>query len=91
MSSLYPSRPTFRTTLRTFAQAPDLPFAGVLSETDIQAACVRHGVEFATCKHHVWTPALTLWTLLSQCVSDSKDVSRINIVFWGIRAPPAAA
>lgn len=94
MSSLYPSRPTFRTTLRTFAQAPDLPFAGVLSETDIQAACVRHGVEFATCKHHVWTPALTLWTLLSQCVSDSKccvaAVARVIVLRASLGLPPCS-
>ena len=38
MSSSYPAPPTFRTTLRTFAQAPDLPFAGLLSEPSIRAA-----------------------------------------------------
>ena len=60
MSSSYPSPPTFRTTLRTFAQSPDRPFAGLLTEVDIPAACDRHQVGFASGEHHVWTPALTL-------------------------------
>lgn len=73
MSSLYPRVPTFQTVLRAFAQAPD-PNAGTgLAEQPILTACDELGVEFATEDHHVWTPALTLWTLLSQCVSTSKS------------------
>jgi hypothetical protein len=73
MSLLYPLTPSFQTTLRTFAQAPDLPASGLLTEAHIQAACDERGVDFATEGHHVWTPALTLWTFLSQCLSDSKS------------------
>ncbi|MBY0455731.1 MAG: IS4 family transposase [Gemmataceae bacterium] len=73
MSLLYPPTPSFQTTLRTFAQAPDLPASGLLTETHIQTACDELGVDFATQGHHVWTPALTLWTFLSQCISDSKS------------------
>jgi hypothetical protein len=94
MSSSYPSAPTFRTTLRTFAQAPDLPFAGLLTETDIQAACDRHQVAFASGEHDVWTPALTLWTFLSQCVSDAKDcaaaVARAIALRVSLGLPPCS-
>lgn len=73
MSLFYAPTPSFRTTLRTFAQAPDLPASGLLTETHIQTACDELGVDFATEDHHVWTPALTLWTFLTQCLSDSKS------------------
>lgn len=72
MSSSY-SPPSFRTTLRTFALAPDPPLGALLTEHHIRTACDELGVAFATEGHHVWTPALTLWTFLSQCVSDSKS------------------
>ena len=72
MSSCLP-QPTFRTTLRTFAQAPDQPVAGRLTEQSIQAACDELGVAFATEARHVWTPALTLWTFLTQCLSDATS------------------
>ena len=75
MSSSYPAphTPSFQTTLRTFAQAPDLPASALLTEQHIRTACDELGVDFATAEHHVWTPALTLWTFLTQCISDSKS------------------
>jgi hypothetical protein len=94
MSSSYPTPPTFRTTLRSFAQAPDLPFADLLTEADIQAACDRHRVAFAAAEHHIWTPALTLWTFLSQCVSDAKDcaaaVARAIALRVSLGLPPCS-
>jgi hypothetical protein len=72
MPSSY-SPPSFGTTLRTFAQAPERPLAALLTEQHIQTACDELGVDFATEAHHVWTPALTLWTFLSQCLSDAKS------------------
>lgn len=73
MSTSYAPRPTFQTTLRTFAQAPDLPFADLITESHIQTACDELGVDFATEAHHIWTPAFTLWTLLTQAASRSKS------------------
>jgi hypothetical protein len=94
MSSFYPPLLTFRATLRTFAQASDLPFAGLLSETDIHTACDRSHVTFATCEHHVWTPALTLWTLLTQCVSEAKGcmaaVARAIVLRVSLGLPPCS-
>lgn len=73
MSSSYAPRPTFQTTLRTFAQDPDLPFADLLTEDHIQTACDELGIDFATELHHFWTPTFTLWTLLTQAISGSKS------------------
>lgn len=73
MSSSYTPRPTFHTTLRTFAQHPDLPFADRITEDHIQTACDELGIDFATEAHHIWTPALTLWTFLTQAISGSKS------------------
>ncbi|MDY3559959.1 hypothetical protein R5W23_001157, partial [Gemmata sp. JC673] len=64
MSHLYAPAPSFQTVLRTFAQAPDLPARALLTVDQIQAAGADLGVDFATEGHHVWTPALTLWTFL---------------------------
>lgn len=72
MSLFYPSASSFRVTLRTFAQDPERATAS-LTEAHIRTACVELGVRFATDAHHIWTPALTLWTFLSQCVSESKS------------------
>jgi Transposase DDE domain len=73
MSSLYPTVPTFQTVLRAFAQAPDPDSGTGPTEQQIRCACDELGVEFATEDHHIWTPALTLWTFLSQCLSTSKS------------------
>jgi hypothetical protein len=73
MSSSYAPRPTFQTTLRTFAQDPDLPLADLLTEGHIRTACDDLGIDFATDPHHIWTPALTLWTFLTQATSGSKS------------------
>jgi hypothetical protein len=73
MSSSYAPGPSFRTILRTFAQEPDGPLSGVLTDQHTQTACAELGVAFATEAHHVWTPALTLWTFLTQCLSSSKS------------------
>jgi len=73
MSSSYSHSPSFQTVLRSFAQDPDLPASDLLTEDHIQTACDELGVDFANDTHHVWTPALTLWTFLSQCISNSKS------------------
>lgn len=86
--------PTFRSVLRTFAQDPDLPLADLLPEEQIQRACQEEGVCFAQASHHVWTPALTLWAFLSQCLSDSKccvaAVARALVLRVSLGLPPCA-
>jgi hypothetical protein len=73
MSSSYAPGLSFRTILRTCAQEPQGPSSGLLGDQHIQTACAELGVAFATEAHHVWTPALTIWTWLTQCLSTSKS------------------
>jgi hypothetical protein len=73
MSSSYPTGPTFQTVLRTFAPSNELDCGTGLTEQQIQTACDQLGVDFATGSDDIWTPALTLWTFLSQCLSTSKS------------------
>ena len=84
--------PTFRTTLRTFAQAPDPPAADRLTEPHIQTACDERGVAFATRGHHVRTPALTLWAFLTQGIRDSPScaaaVARAPVLRGGLGRRP---
>jgi hypothetical protein len=87
-------RPTFRSVLRTFGQDANLPLADLLTQEDIQRACDEEGVCFAPADHHVWAPALTLWALLSQCVSDSKScvaaVARAVVLRVSLGLPPCS-
>ena len=94
MSLFYTRVPSFRATVRTFAQAPDRPDTASLTDEQIQTACDELGVPFATHAHHIGTPALTLWTFLSQCVSPSKScaaaVARALVLRVGLGASPCS-
>ena len=94
MSLSYARTPSLRTALRTFALAPDGPANAGLTDEDLQTACDELGVAFATDAHHVWTPALTLWTFLSQCVSESKScaaaVARALVLRVGLGSSPCS-
>src|SRR6516225_4308594 len=71
--SSYPRHPTFATVLRSFGSADGCPFAAVLTERDIQDACDAEGVRFGQGEQDVYTPAVTLWAFLAQCLSASKS------------------
>src|SRR4051812_6416657 len=93
--SLYSQRPTFGTVLRSFGSADGLPFADALSEEDINNACKEEGVDFANGFDDVYTPAVTLWAFIAQCLSASKScvaaVARILVlrVSRGLSVPAA--
>lgn len=90
----HPQQPTFRSILRTFGQNPNLPLADLLPQEVIQQACDEEGVCFAGGDNHVWTPALTLWAFLSQCLSDSKScvaaVARSLVLRVSLGLPPCS-
>ena len=73
MSSSDAPLPTFRTTPRTFAHDPDLPFADLITADHVRAACDELGIDFANEARHTWTPARTLGTFLTQATSPSKS------------------
>jgi hypothetical protein len=63
----------FHDTLAPFLQAEGLPFADVLTAHDIDAACAAEQVAFGETAKSFWTPALTLWTFLSQVLHADKS------------------
>src|SRR6266404_5363071 len=93
--SFYPQRPTFATVLRSFGSAGGLPFAEALTEQDIDKACADEGISFADAPDAVYTPAVTLWAFLAQCLSASKScvaaVARVLVLRVGLGLPPCAA
>jgi Transposase DDE domain len=93
--SFYTPRPTFATVLRSFGSADGLPFADALTAQDIQDACDAEGVHFGDGAHDVFTPAVTLWAFLTQCLSASKScvaaVARVVVLRVGLGLTPCAA
>jgi hypothetical protein len=87
-------QPTFRSVLRSLGQDANLPLSDLLTEQHIQQACEEEGVRFAQGDHHVWTPALTVWAFLSQCLSDSKScvaaVARALVLRVSLGLPPCS-
>jgi hypothetical protein len=92
---LYRHPPTFATVLRSFGAADGLPFADLLTEEDLQAACDAEGVHFGQGEHDVWTPALTLWAFLAQCLSASRScvsaVARVLVLRVALGLTPCSA
>lgn len=72
--SIPPKGPSpFDDTLAPFFSAEGLPFATVLTADDIAQAFADERVCFGQTAHSLWTPALTLWTFLSQVLSGIKS------------------
>jgi len=63
----------FDDTLAPFFSAEGLPFATILTAADIEQAFADEQVAFGQTAHSLWTPALTLWTFLSQVLSGIKS------------------
>ena len=93
--SFYGARPTFATVLRSFASGDGLAFGDVLTEADIQQACDAEGVHFGQGEQHVYSPAVTLWAFLAQCLSASKScvsaVARVLVLRVALGLPPCGA
>lgn len=93
--SSYSQHPTFATVLRSFGADDGVPFADVLTEQDIDQACADEGLSFGAGDHDVYTPAVTLWAFLAQCLSASKSclaaVARVLVLRLALGLPPCAA
>jgi hypothetical protein len=67
----------------------------LLSAEAIGRVCRQEGVHFAQAAHHVWTPALSVWALLSQCLSGSKScvaaVARVLALRVALGLPACSA
>lgn len=60
---------------RAFWQDDQLPFANVLTEQQIEQAFADEGASFGQKEGDVYTPALTLWGLLSQVIQAGAERS----------------
>jgi len=93
--SFYGPRPSFATVVRSFAHDDGLPFADVLSEQTIQDACDAENVHFGQDEGDIYTPAVTLWAFLAQCLSASKScvaaVARVLVLRLALALPPCSA
>lgn len=78
------STSSFQAVLAPFLQGEGLPLAEVLTAQDIQQACAAEGVCFGRAARSIFTPAVVLWTFLSQVLSKDKScraaVLRILVV-----------
>ena len=93
--SFYGPRPSFATVVRSFAHDDGLPFADVLSDQMIQDACDAEDVHFGQEEGDIYTPAVTLWAFLAQCLSASKScvaaVARVLVLRLALALPPCSA
>jgi hypothetical protein len=89
------AKPGFKATLRCFLQDEGLPFHGVLSEQQVLQLCEEEDVRFGCGEHDVYTPAVTLWAWLSQCLSGSKScvgaVARVIVLRVALGLPVCSA
>ena len=96
-SSYCPSapRPTLGSLLRSFALGPGLPLAEALPEQHLLRLCREEGVDFANDPDCVWTPAVTVWAWLTQCLSASKScvaaVARVLVLRVALDLPACSA
>lgn len=92
--SSYPNS-SFQATLNGFLCGGGLPFASVLDEDQIRQLCDRHDVHFAADDDDVYSPAVTLWAWLSQCLGESKScvgaVARVLVFRVALSLPPCSA
>lgn len=86
----------FRLVVSSFLQKDGLPFADVLSETQIQEAFEKEGVSFANEEDTVYTPAITLWAFLSQVLFKGEQrsclaaVARVIVLLVTLGRKPCA-
>jgi putative transposase len=81
----------FQSALAPFLTAEGLPLADVLTARDVEQACADEQVDFGTSARSLWTPALTLWTFLSQVLNKDKScraaVARVVVLLALSRDP----
>ena len=89
-------RESFSLFLAPFFQARGLPFAGVLSEKQVEEAFAAEGVCFGKSGRSVYTPAITLWAFLSQVLhtgelrSCTAAVARVIVLLVGLGREPCS-
>lgn len=98
MSSCYSpnaEKPAFCSLAAAFADGDDLPFAGLLTDEDLQRLADKHHCHFGYKSNATYSVALTLWAFLSQCLSASKTctaaVARVIVLVAASGGDPPSA
>jgi putative transposase len=85
------SRKEFDRPLAPFLDHPDLPLANVLTTQDVRQACTKHSVVFGVARNVLFTPWLTLWTMLSSVVCSDKSCAaacaRVSVLLLALSRP----
>jgi hypothetical protein len=88
-------QPTFADVLRGFGQDSELPFGNVLSEQRVLDIATQEGVDFANEPDAVYTPPVTMFAWLAQCLSGSKScvaaVARVIVLRIALGLTPCSA
>jgi len=88
-------RPTFASVFRSFAQDPEHAVHQALPAAVIERFAAEEGVTFGQQPNTVYTPPVTLWGFLTQCLSASKSctaaVARILVLCASLSRPIPAA
>src|SRR5947199_2040126 len=87
MPSSYPCNPTQSASLflRSAGFCRGLPFGNLLSSKDLEALLLKHDVHFGCRCDDIYNPILTLWALLGQCLSATKDCATAVIAVSALR------
>lgn len=84
----------FDRVLAPFLTDDGLPFADVLPAAEVEQAFADEGVDFGTSTRSVFSPALTLWAMLSQVVGSAKSCSaavlRVAALLTALGCSPCA-
>ena len=75
LSHSQPNCLQFDQVLAPFLTDDGLPFAQILPAAEVEQAFAEAGVDFGTSSRTVYTPAITMWAMLSQVVNSSKSCS----------------
>jgi hypothetical protein len=94
MASSYPNQ-SWQDILNTFLCADGLPFDNVLSEDFLNDLAQQHHLDFAAAADDIYTPPITLWLWLCQCLSAAKScvaaVARLLVLRVACGLPPCSA
>jgi DDE family transposase len=88
-------RPSFAHALQDLAGDEGCPFHDLLPQGQVERIAAEGGAHFAQGSQDVWTPALTVWAFLGQCLSPAKScvaaVARALVLRVALGLPPCSA
>jgi hypothetical protein len=85
------ARADFDRPLAPFLDHPDLPLSAVFTAQDVRQAFTKHNVLFGNARNVLFTPCLTLWTMLSTALFSDKSCAaacaRVSVLLLALSRP----